>query len=137
MTDDRPQLPAADPGRGSIQNWSPGGRPPVQVAPKSPATAVVLSLFVPRLGSMTSGAAGMGTVILTCYALALVWVWCVGHGFTSRTAARTSPPLVRSTLSTLTNGVPASMASDTAAVAEVVQPWAWSPSLPRQTARRR
>ena len=68
-------------------------QPPVQVAPKSPAQAVVLSLFIPGLGSMTSGAAGIGTLILGCYIVSwiltlvligfilapAVWIWGMIH----------------------------------------------------------
>jgi TM2 domain-containing membrane protein YozV len=37
---------------------------PVMVAPKSPAGSVLLSIFVPGLGSMVNGNAGVGVTIL-------------------------------------------------------------------------
>ena len=61
----------------------------VTVAPKSPAASVLLSLFVPGLGSMVNGNAGVGVAILMLniigwiLAIALIgiplaigtWVW--------------------------------------------------------------
>jgi TM2 domain-containing membrane protein YozV len=37
---------------------------PMTVAPKSPAVSVLLSVFIPGLGSMVNGKAGVGTAIL-------------------------------------------------------------------------
>jgi TM2 domain-containing membrane protein YozV len=37
---------------------------PVMVAPKSPAVSVLLSVFIPGLGSMVNDNAGVGTTIL-------------------------------------------------------------------------
>ena len=62
---------------------------PVMVAPKSPAVSVLLSIFVPGLGSMVNGNAGVGVTILILniigwiLAIALIgiplaigtWIW--------------------------------------------------------------
>jgi TM2 domain-containing membrane protein YozV len=62
---------------------------PVTVAPKSPAVSVLLSIFVPGLGSMVNDNAGVGTAILILniigwiLAIALIgiplalgsWIW--------------------------------------------------------------
>jgi TM2 domain-containing membrane protein YozV len=50
-------MPAVPPGRELEQAR-------VQVAPKNPALAVVLSIFIPGLGSMVSGNGGIGALIL-------------------------------------------------------------------------
>ncbi len=62
-----------------------------QVAPKSPAVAVVASLFIPGLGSMISGNGGIGALILILYIVSIplaflsfgilglatlgIWIW--------------------------------------------------------------
>ncbi len=62
---------------------------PAVVAPKNPALAVILSLFIPGLGSMVNGRAGGGVTILLLYLLGValsiiligipiaigVWIW--------------------------------------------------------------
>jgi hypothetical protein len=72
----------------SMYPYDPSG-PPVQVAPKSPGQAVLLSFLIPGLGSMTSGAGGIGSLILVCYVISwistlfivgfllvpCVWIW--------------------------------------------------------------
>jgi TM2 domain-containing membrane protein YozV len=52
--------------------YPPGGFPQapygqMMVAPKSPALAVLASFFIPGLGSMISGNAGIGVLILCLY----------------------------------------------------------------------
>jgi TM2 domain-containing membrane protein YozV len=73
----------------------PGQPPAMYVAPKSPAVAVIASLFIPGLGSMISGQAGKGALILVCYVVAwvltlvligwiavpAVWVWGMVAGY--------------------------------------------------------
>lgn len=46
-----------------------GAPPGMQVAPKSPAVAVLASFFIPGLGSMLNGETGKGVIILVLYAI--------------------------------------------------------------------
>jgi TM2 domain-containing membrane protein YozV len=41
----------------------------LQVVPKNPAVALIVSVFLPGVGSMISGQAGVGTLILVSYVL--------------------------------------------------------------------
>jgi TM2 domain-containing membrane protein YozV len=43
-----------------------------QVAPKSPAVSVLCSVFIPGLGSMVAGNAGIGALILVLYIVGIV-----------------------------------------------------------------
>jgi TM2 domain-containing membrane protein YozV len=83
------------------QEWAPLGahtqQPPPEVAPKSPAMGVLLSVFIPGLGSMVNGKVGMGVTILTLnllgwfLAFALIgipiaigtWIWGLVDGYLS------------------------------------------------------
>lgn len=70
-------------------------QPPMQVAPKSPGLAVFLSFLLPGLGSMTSGAGGIGALILACYVVSWAftlfligipfligtWIWGMIHAY--------------------------------------------------------
>jgi TM2 domain-containing membrane protein YozV len=47
----------------------------LQVVPKNPAVALIVSVFLPGVGSMISGQAAVGTVILVAYLLG--WVLTV------------------------------------------------------------
>jgi TM2 domain-containing membrane protein YozV len=81
----------------------PYGQPqagyPVQqvVAPKNPAIGVVLSFFIPGLGTMVNGNVGRGVLILALYVVGFllafffigipimigVWIWGLIDGYTS------------------------------------------------------
>jgi TM2 domain-containing membrane protein YozV len=68
-----------------------------QVVPKNPAVALIVSVFLPGVGSMISGQAAVGTVILVAYLLGWVltvvlvgfvivpaaWVFGLVHGYQS------------------------------------------------------
>lgn len=45
---------------------------PLQVKPKSSVAGVVLSFFIPGLGSMVNGNAGVGAVILIMWIISLI-----------------------------------------------------------------
>jgi TM2 domain-containing membrane protein YozV len=67
------------------------------VAAKNPALGVILSFFIPGLGSMVNGAVGRGVLILALYAVGWVlslfligiplligaWIWGLVDGYTS------------------------------------------------------
>ena len=60
------------------QNMPPGtypaaGQQPV-VAPRSPAIALLLSFFIPGLGSMVNGRVGIGALILGLYILGYILI---------------------------------------------------------------
>jgi TM2 domain-containing membrane protein YozV len=48
---------------------------PQQVAPKNPGVALIASFFIPGLGSLINGNAGMGIAIFAAYCVA--WVLCL------------------------------------------------------------
>jgi TM2 domain-containing membrane protein YozV len=67
------------------------------VAPKNPAVGVILSFFIPGLGTMVNGSAGRGVLILALYLVGWVlsffligfpivlgaWIWGLVDGYTS------------------------------------------------------
>jgi TM2 domain-containing membrane protein YozV len=67
------------------------------VAPKNPALGVILSFFIPGVGSMVNGSVGRGVIILVCYLIAWVftfvligipfligtWIWGMVDGYLS------------------------------------------------------
>jgi TM2 domain-containing membrane protein YozV len=69
----------------------------LQVVPKNPAVALIVSVFLPGVGSMISGQTAVGTVILIAYLLGWVltlvlvgfvivpaaWVFGLVHGYQS------------------------------------------------------
>lgn len=78
------QQPSFPPGPGGY------GTPPVmQVMPKNPAIALLISFFIPGVGSMYAGKTNTGVIILVCYIVALglsflligvpfaigLWIW--------------------------------------------------------------
>jgi TM2 domain-containing membrane protein YozV len=72
------QPPQAQYGVYGQQNMPPGGYPvagqqPV-VAPRSPAIALLLSFFIPGLGSMVNGRVGIGALILGLYILGYILI---------------------------------------------------------------
>ena len=83
--------PPADGGPPWGQEIVPDGpqHPPAQVAPKNPVLYLVLSLFIPGVGTMAAGRVWEGLLILGCYILAgllclvlvgfilvpTVWIW--------------------------------------------------------------
>lgn len=85
----RPPQPQIGPGPGG-QGWGgpggpagpawgtlPGVRPlgyPMQVAPKSPAVALLISFFIPGVGSMVNGEVGVGVAILAAYLFSLILI---------------------------------------------------------------
>ena len=83
-----------------VQPYGPpqAGYPAGQVvAPKNPAIGVLLSFFIPGLGTMVNGNAGRGALILGLYAVGWVlsffligiplligaWIWGMVDGYTS------------------------------------------------------
>lgn len=87
-TSTTPQYQIAQPGY--QPGYQRGGQPqPYQVAPKSPALAVIRSVLIPGLGSMISGNTGIGVLILVLYFVGIilsvfligipiaigVWIW--------------------------------------------------------------
>jgi len=94
-----PQVPATPPVHGSMQY---SGAPQAQAAPhavlpKNPALGVILSFFIPGLGSMVNGDATRGVIILVVYivgwflAFFLIgipiligaWIWGLVDGYLS------------------------------------------------------
>lgn len=85
------QQPGAHP---PVYGTAPGGPP---VLPKNPALGVILSFFVPGLGSMVNGSVGRGILILVCYGIAWLftfvligipfligtWIWGLADGYLS------------------------------------------------------
>jgi TM2 domain-containing membrane protein YozV len=72
------QQPQAQYGVYGQQNMQPGGYPgavqqPV-VAPRNPAVALLLSFFIPGLGSMVNGRVGIGALILGLYILGYILI---------------------------------------------------------------
>jgi len=53
----------------------PGWQPPVQVAPRSPALGLIVSFFLPGVGSMMAGKTGKGIGILAGYMFG--WLLCL------------------------------------------------------------
>ncbi len=77
------QPPPATPQQGwQQQPYMQPNHPYIQ--PKNPAVAVVASLLLPGLGSMISGNAGMGVLILCLYAVSFVFwlLFLIGVPFT-------------------------------------------------------
>jgi TM2 domain-containing membrane protein YozV len=69
-----PSGPGFPPPAGSFPS-GPGFPPPagpVQVAPKNPAVSLVISFFLPGVGSMVNGDVGTGVGILVLYVVGLV-----------------------------------------------------------------
>jgi TM2 domain-containing membrane protein YozV len=89
-----PQVPVA----GQFQPPAPA-QPAAQpmILPKNPALGVILSLFIPGVGSMVNGSAGRGVIILACYAVSWIfsliligipfligtWIWGMVDGYLS------------------------------------------------------
>jgi TM2 domain-containing membrane protein YozV len=60
------------------QQWqSPYAPPGMTVAPKSPGVALLISFFLPGVGSMYAGSAGLGVIILILWLISLVTVFVV------------------------------------------------------------
>jgi TM2 domain-containing membrane protein YozV len=67
------------------------------IAPKNPALGVILSFFIPGVGSMVNGSVGLGAIILVCwciswlFSLVLIgipfligtWIWGMIDGYLS------------------------------------------------------
>jgi len=67
----QPPPPTAPPYQ-VAQYGQPASQSPYQVAPKSPGVSVLCSVFIPGLGSMISGNAGIGALILVLYFVGIV-----------------------------------------------------------------
>jgi len=81
---------------GGLQPQVPYPVAPV-VAPKNGAIGVILSFFIPGLGSMVNGSVGLGAIILATYAIGWVltlviigfpilfgaWIWGMVDGYLS------------------------------------------------------
>jgi TM2 domain-containing membrane protein YozV len=90
----QPQAFAAAQPYGQPQQGYPGQQ---VVAPKNPAIGVVLSFFIPGLGTMVNGNVGRGVLILALYIVGWVlsflligipiligvWIWGLVDGYTS------------------------------------------------------
>lgn len=85
-----PPPPPTAPPYQVAQYGQPAYQPqPFQVAPKSPGVSVLCSVFIPGLGSMIAGNAGIGALILVLYFVGIilsvfligipialgVWIW--------------------------------------------------------------
>ena len=70
------------------QQWIPVATAPqpgypygaMAISPKSPGLAVLASFFIPGLGSMISGSAEIGAVILVCWLISIPLVILFGLG---------------------------------------------------------
>jgi TM2 domain-containing membrane protein YozV len=98
-----PQSYAQPQAYGQPQAYAQPGQPlagyPVQqvVAPKNPAVSLILSFFIPGLGTMVNGNVGRGVLILVLYVVGWVlsflligvpvligaWIWGLVDGYTS------------------------------------------------------
>jgi TM2 domain-containing membrane protein YozV len=72
-----------------------GGQP--MIVPKNPALGVILSFFLPGLGSIVNGSVGLGVAIMACYFVAWLftlvligipfvigtWIWGLVDGYAS------------------------------------------------------
>lgn len=83
---------------GMVQGYYPPmpGAPQYVVAPKNPAISLLISFFVPGVGSMVNGDVGVGVIILVGYLVSLVlvlvligivgvvgfWVWGLVDAYT-------------------------------------------------------
>ena len=70
---------------------------PQMIVPKNPAVGVIISFFVPGVGSMVNGSVGRGAIILGVYALGWIlslfligipiligaWIWGMADGYLS------------------------------------------------------
>jgi TM2 domain-containing membrane protein YozV len=56
------------------QQWQRPYQQPVQVAPRSPALGLIVSIFIPGVGSMMAGQTGKGVGILAGYLVG--WLLC-------------------------------------------------------------
>jgi len=99
----QPQPYAQPQAYGQPQAYAQPGQPlagfPVQqvVAPKNPALSLILSFFIPGLGTMVNGNVGRGVLILVLYVVGWVlsflligiplligaWIWGLADGYTS------------------------------------------------------
>lgn len=70
------QQPQYPPQPYAAQQWQqPGGPAPMAVAPKSPGLALLISLFLPGVGSIYAGSAGLGVIILVLWLISLASVF--------------------------------------------------------------
>lgn len=91
-----PALPAVVPTQQGYAMQQGYAQPAYQVAPKSPALGLLASFFIPGLGSMLVGRAGVGITILLLYFVAVlfsfiliglpfafgIWIWGMVDGYT-------------------------------------------------------
>ena len=91
-----PQAQAVPQAQGAPQLQAQGV-PQVMIVPKNPALGVILSFFIPGLGSMVNGSVGRGAIILGVYAFGWIlaffligipilfgaWVWGLVDGYLS------------------------------------------------------
>jgi len=69
----------------------------MMIVPKNPALGVILSFFIPGLGSIVNGSVGRGVIIMVCYFVAVLfillligipfaiglWIWGMVDGYQS------------------------------------------------------
>lgn len=75
-----PQYPqqAVQPWQQQPRQWqSPYAPPGMAVAPKSPGVALLISFFLPGVGSMYAGSVGLGVIILVLWLISAVAVFFV------------------------------------------------------------
>ena len=82
------------------QGYPQAGYPQAAVAPKNPAISLLLSFFIPGLGSMVNGRVNVGVIILVSYIVGLaltlfiigifiafgVWIWGMIDAYQSAVA---------------------------------------------------
>ena len=92
-----PPTGGAYPVPGQYTQSMPGQPGQPMIVPKNPALGVILSFFIPGLGSIVNGSAGRGAVIMVCYFVAWLfslvligipfvigtWIWGLVDGYAS------------------------------------------------------
>jgi len=95
-----PQYPGAPQAQGSVQYYGAPqfqGAPQQVVLPKNPALGVILSFFIPGLGSIVNGSTSRGVIILIVYVVGWIlaffiigipvligaWIWGLVDGYLS------------------------------------------------------
>ena len=87
----------AEPQAQAVPQLHTQGVPQVMIVPKNPALGVILSFFIPGLGSMVNGSVGRGAIILGVYVFGWIlaffligipiligaWIWGMIDGYLS------------------------------------------------------
>jgi len=86
---------APPPPAGSYPGYGPYATPHLTAVPKNPAVSLIISVFLPGVGSMVNGDVGVGVLILVSYLVAwflvlvviglilvpAVWIWGLVHAY--------------------------------------------------------